>query len=186
MDSRSPVQFSPRPRRATRRIVVFLQLDGFTALLIAGLVFSVTEVWIPLDRLHEINQTALTRIDCNPQSCDETELSSHWTVTTPDYVIDRVDNANNFILAADLPGAELAGFSLHFSDPTFIKRFSTPATVLTPAGESWRLLSEVKQVGSRPVAVMIGYTERVPWKLSLPVAQSDSFIRRQFRFVSGS
>jgi hypothetical protein len=64
------LQFSPRPRRAARRIVVV----GFATLLMAGLVFFVTEVWIPLDRLHEINQTAFARIDCSPQYCDPTDV----------------------------------------------------------------------------------------------------------------
>jgi len=145
-------------------------LSALTAVLVGGIVFSVANVYIPVRELQETNQKTFERIHCDGQSCDVGEIASDWEFTGADYVLDK---ETYFLLNVEEPTADFPDFSLHRSDPEFVLRFQSPASETTPARESWRLCSGVKQIGSRRVPVMVGYAEHASWKLDMPLGSMD-------------
>jgi len=122
-------------------------------MLFAGFFFFIVDVYRPLGRLNEVNRSAFENIHCDAQSCGIAGLANDWETTIPDYVFDK---DSLFLLNIDSPAAEFSGFPFRYSDHSFIMRFKSPGDVFTPAGESWRLYSEVHQLGSKSVAVMVG------------------------------
>lgn len=119
--------------------------------MLGAVIFCFINLYVPLEKLHERNQGTLERIQCESQVCDVSAIANDWEFAASDYVVDK---DTNFLLNLDVPEGDFSGFVLHRSDPAFISRFVIPASVSTPAGESWRLSSAIKQVGNRRVAVI--------------------------------
>jgi hypothetical protein len=167
-DSRAPLdqtRFSSRRARFRRRLLLFTFSFAMSTLLFGGVLFSVVEIYIPAKRLGETNQKTFERVHCDFQTCDVTEIANDWEFAASDYLLDK---KTNFLLNIDQPAADFFGFPLRYSDPAFISRFNPPASISTPARESWRLYSATNQVGSRAVVVMVGYAEKASWKMDLP------------------
>jgi schlafen family protein len=154
-----------RGRRLRRRVLLFSFSCAVIAALLGGVVFYVTNVYIPGRTLEETNQKTFQRIHCAAQTCDVTEIANDFEFDGADYVLDK---DTYFLLNFGSQTGDFSRFALHRSDPAFIGRFQTPASVLTPAGESWRLYSAVKELGSKRVAIMVGYAEQASWKMDLP------------------
>ena len=145
--------FTRRRLRLRHRVLVFSVAFAFLTMLFAGFFFFIVDVYRPLGRLNEVNRSAFENIHCDAQSCGIAGLANDWETTIPDYVFDK---DSLFLLNIDSPAAEFSGFPFRYSDHSFIMRFKSPGDVFTPAGESWRLYSEVHQLGSKSVAVMVG------------------------------
>jgi len=156
-----------RSQRLRRRVLLFTFCSAFMGIVLGALIFFITNVYVPLEHLHKRNLATLERIQCEPQVCDVSPIANDWEFSASDYLVDR---NTNFLLNLDLPEGDFSDFVLQRSDPAFINRFQVPASVSTPAGESWRLLSAIKQVGNHRVAVMVGYAEKVSWKMDVPVS----------------
>jgi len=156
------------------------------AVLVGGIVFYVTNVYIPGSTLQEINRKTFDKIHCAAQTCDVTEIANDFEFGGANYVLDK---DTYFLLTFEPPEGDFSGFSLHRSDPAFIIRFQTPASFLTPAGESWRLYSAVKELGSTRVAIMVGYAERASWKMDVPLRSGrliDAKLKDQLNRIQGS
>lgn len=176
--------FTSRRLRLRHRVLVFSVSFALLTVLFAGLFFFVVDVYKPLVRLNETNRSAFENIHCDAQSCDVTELANDWETTAPDYVLDK---DSLFLLNIDSPGAELRGFPFRYSDHSFIMRFKSPADVFTPAGESWWLYSEVHQVGSKSVVVMVGYAVKASWKMDVnppPSSVIDEGLKKQLDIIA--
>jgi hypothetical protein len=171
--------FSPLRARLRRRLWLFSIASALVVLFLAGLLFAIMEIYIPLQGLHETNQKAFDRIHCDATACDVSEIANAWESAWPDYLLHR---DTYFLLNVEMPAASFSGFPLHYSDLSFVNRFQTPASVQTPAGESWRLYSAIGHLGSKPVAIVVGYAERASWKADLPApptALIDQELKRQ-------
>src|SRR5260370_3098853 len=169
--------FSPLRAHLRRRSRLFSIASALIVLFLAGLLFTVMEVYIPLKSLHETNQKAFDRIPCDATACDVSEIANSWESAWPDYLLHR---DTYFLLNVEMPAAGFSGFPLHYSDLSFVNHFHTPADVQTPAGESWRLYSAIDHLGSKPVAIVVGYAERVSWKTDLP-APPTAFIDQELK-----
>jgi hypothetical protein len=179
---RSP--FTRRRLRLRHRVLVFSVAFALLTVLFAGLFFFIVDVYRPLGRLNEVNRSAFENIHCDAQSCDIAQLANDWETTTPDYVLDK---DSLFLLNIDSPAAEFGGFPFRYSDHSFIMRFKTPGDVITPAGESWRLYSEVHQLGSKSVVVMVGYALRASWKMDVnppPTGLIDEGLKKQLDVIA--
>ncbi len=157
--------FSPLRARLRRRMRLFSFTSALIVLFLAGLLFTVMEVYIPLQSLHETNQKAFDRIPCDATACDVSEVANSWESAWPDYLLHR---DTYFLLNVEMPAAGFSGFPLHYSDLSFVNHFQTPANVQSPAGESWRLYSAIDHLGPKPAAIVVGYAQRVSWKADLP------------------
>ena len=165
------IPFLRRARRLRRKLIAFSVAVGIAGLLVAGAVFTITNIYLPLQDLQQMNRSAFEKIHCDSQVCDISEFANAFQSKTPDFVIDK---DTNFVLIADQPTADFARFPLHRSDTDFIMRFKQPATFATPSGELWRLRSTVEQLGSRRLAIMTGYAEQTSWKMPLPMQSAAS------------
>jgi schlafen family protein len=171
--------FSPLRARLRQRLRLFSIISALIVLFLAGLLFTIMEVYIPLQSLRETNQKAFDRIPCDATACDVSEIANSWESAWPDYLLHR---DTYFLLNVEMPTAGFSGFPLHYSDLSFANQFQTPASVQTPAGESWRLYSAIDHLGSKPAAVVVGYAERVSWKADIPAAPTvliDQELKRQ-------
>jgi len=175
--SANQAPFSPLRTRLRRRLRLFSLASALIVLFLAGLLFIVMEVYIPLQSLHETNQKAFDRIPCNPTACDVSEIANAWESAWPEYLLHR---DTYFLLNVEMPAAGFSGFALRYSDLSFVNRFQTPAKVQTPAGEAWRLYSTIGHLGSKPVAIVVGYAEKVSWKADLP-APPTAFIDQELK-----
>jgi hypothetical protein len=176
----------PRTRRLRRRVLLFSLLFASIAVLLVAIVFAIANVSIPIKELQETNRKTIERIHCDRESCDIAEIANDWEFSGADYVLDKY---TSFFLNVDEPTANLAGFPLRHSDPEFMLRFQSPASVTTPARESWRLCSAVKQFSSRRVAVMVGYAEHASWKMDVPLgstANIDAKLKEQLAKLEAS
>ncbi len=174
-----------RSHRLRRRVLLFSFCSAFMGLVLGALIFCFTNVYVPLEQLHERNLATLERIRCEPQVCDVSGIANDWEFSASDYVVDR---DTNFLLNLDLPEGDFSEFVLQRSDPAFINRFQISASVSTPAGESWRLLSAIKQIGNHRVAVMVGYAEKASWKMDVPVSSRliDTNLKEQLVKIQDS
>ena len=175
-------------RRLRQRVFVFSVAFALLTVLFAGLFFFILDVYRPLRRLNEVNRSAFENIHCDAQACDIAGLANDWETTTPDYLLDK---DSLFLLNVDSPAAEFGGFPFRYSDHSFIMsfimRFKSPGDVITPAGESWRLYSEVHQLGSKSVVVMVGYALRASWKMDVdppPSSVIDEGLKKQLDIIA--
>jgi Schlafen, AlbA_2 len=168
-----------------RRVLLFSLGSASFGLMLGAIIFCFTNLYVPLDELHERNRGTLGRIQCGPQACDVAEIANDWEFAASDYVVDK---DTNFLLNLDVPEGDFSDFALHRSDPAFISRFQAPSSVSTPAGESWRLSSAMKQVGNRRVAVMVGYAEKASWKMDVPASSRliDANLKEQLAKIQDS
>jgi len=173
--------FSPR-RRLRRRVLIFSGISGAAAVLAGAIVFCVTDVYLPLGRLSENEQT-LQRVRCDMQTCDMGDVNADWEFAEPDYIL---DTRSYFFLCT--PNADIPGFPLRYADFAFVKSYETPASFAAPDGESWRLYSAVRPIGSTRAAVMVGYAERATWKMELPTNTTsvDAALRQQLDKIAGA
>jgi len=123
--------FSPLRARLRRRLWLFSVASALIVLFLAGQLFIVMEVYIPLRSLQETNQKAFERIPCDATACDVSEIANAWESAWPDYLLHR---DTYFLLNVEMPAAGFSGFPLRYSDLSFVNRFQTPANVQTPAG----------------------------------------------------
>lgn len=174
-----------RGHRLRRRVLLFALCSSIVGLLLGALIFCFTNVYVPLGQLRERNQATLGRIQCEAKVCDISAIANDWEFSASDYVVDR---DTNFLLNLDVSEGDVPEFVLHRSDPAFINRFQVPASVSTPAGESWRLHSVIKQIGKRRIAVMVGYAEKASWKMDVPVSASfiDANLKEQLAKIQDS
>jgi hypothetical protein len=143
------------PARLANRAGILGASFALVMVLVGGLVFAVTKLYIPVANLQEQNKSTLEKIHCEGETCDVAEIANDWDFAAADYVLDRV---TYFFLNVDTSAADFR--SLRHSDSMFVLRFQSPATVSTPAKESWRLLSTVKQRGSRRPRSCFSASER--------------------------
>jgi hypothetical protein len=172
--------------RLRRRVLLFSFSFAVIAMILSGSLFYVTNVYLPGKTLQETNRKTFERIHCTGETCDVTEIANDFEFGGADYVLDK---DTNFLLSFEQPEGDFSGFALHRSDPAFIGRFQTPTSVLTPAGESWRLYSAVEELGSKRVAIMVGYAERASWKMDVPLPSGgliDAKLKEQLNKIRGS
>src|SRR6266404_5316994 len=172
--------------RLRRKVLLFSFLFAVIAVILSGFLFYFTAVYLPSKTLQETNRRTLERIHCTAQTCDATEIANDFEFGGADYVLDK---DTYFLLNFGTPTGDFSRYALHRSDPAFIARFQTPASVLTPAGESWRLYSVIKELGSKRVAIMVGYAELVSWKMDLPFRSGkliDAKLKEQLNRIQGA
>jgi hypothetical protein len=138
---------------------------SWTAAVLGTIPFLITKVYVPEKQLEDQNEKTLGRINCDADTCNVSEIANDWEFNGANYILDK---QTFFVLSIEPPAGDFSRFHLHRSDPAFIQRFHTPKTVESPAGESWRLFSDVKQVGDKNVAIMVGYAAKASWKMDLP------------------
>jgi hypothetical protein len=112
--------------------------SAFLGLVLGALIFCFTNLYVPLEKLHERNQGTLERIQCEPQICDVSAIANDWEFIASDYVVDK---DTNFLLNLDVPEGDFSDFVLQRSDPALSAGSRMPASVSTPAGESWRRIA---------------------------------------------
>jgi len=173
---------SPR-RRLRRRVLIFSGISGVATALAGAIVFCVVGVYLPVGRLAEANAQTLQRIRCDVQTCDMSDINADPEFEAPDYILDR---RTYFFFGT--PTIDIPGFPLRYADPTFVHTFETPASFPSPDGESWRLYSAVRPVGSTSAAVMVGYAEKATWKMDLPTntAAIDAALRLELDKIAGA
>jgi hypothetical protein len=173
---------SPR-RRLRRRVLIFSGISGAATALAGAIVFCVVDVYLPVGRLAETNAQTLQRIRCDVQTCDMSDINADPEFEAPDYILDR---RTYFFFGT--PTIDIPGFPLRYADPTFVHTFETPASFPSPDGESWRLYSAVRPVGSTSAAVMVGYAEKATWKMDLPTntAAIDDALRLELDKIAGA
>lgn len=173
---------SPR-RRLRRRVLIFSGISGVATALAGAIVFCVVDVYLPVSRLAETNAQTLQRIRCDVQTCDMSDINADPEFEAPDYILDR---RTYFFFGT--PTIDIPGFPLRYADPTFVHTFETPASFPSPDGESWRLYSAVRPVGSTSAAVMVGYAEKATWKMDLPTntAAIDAALRLELDKIAGA
>src|SRR6266851_1677146 len=94
--------FSPLRARLRRRLRLFSITSALTVLFLSGLLFTIMEVYIPLQSLHETNQKAFDRIPCDATKCDVSEIANSWESAWPDYLLHR---DTYFLLNVEMPAA---------------------------------------------------------------------------------
>jgi hypothetical protein len=153
------------------------------AVLAGAIMFCVADVYLPLRSLAETNAQTLQRVRCEMQTCDMSDINADPEFEEPDYIL----NTRTYFFL-DTPTINIPGFPLGYSDFTFVRTFETPTSFPAPDGESWRLYSAVRPIGSTRVAVMVGYAEKAPWKMELPTSTTaiDAALRQQLDKIAGA
>ena len=174
--------FSPR-RRLRRRVLMFSGISGVATVLAGAIVFFVEDVYLLAGRMAETNAQTLQRVRCDKQTCDTSDINADPEFREPDYILDR---SNYFFLGT--PNFDIPGFPLRYADSDFVRKFETPASLLAPDGESWRMYSAVRQVGNTRAGVMVGYAEKAPWKIELPTNTTaiDAGLRQQLDNIASA
>jgi hypothetical protein len=68
--------WSSQGRDAEFGIAEFRQL--FLGLVLGAFIFCFTNLYVPLEKLHERNEGTLERIQCGPQVCDISAIANDW------------------------------------------------------------------------------------------------------------
>jgi len=79
-----------------------------------------------------------------------------------------VDTRTGYLL--NVPEPSTSGIPEHFdpldySNVSFIAKFREPSTYESPDGEVWRLYSRQVNIDGRKLEIIVGYAEKVPWKM---------------------
>ena len=106
----------------------------------------------------------MAAIDCNESGCDDSKLTTDWQLDDSDYVIDV---PMRYFLNVPAPTvANPVRFTpLDYSDARFIQRFRQPTSFSTPSKEVWRLYSRPVSASGKDLEIVVGYAEKVPWKM---------------------
>jgi hypothetical protein len=150
-------------RRVSRNVLRLSLLIGSVSAVLAAILYLVSS-YPSLQRWEEINLQSLSEIHCTGDRCDTSEFTTDWQLNDPDYI---VDTHNRYFLSVPEPAAEGSSrfAPLDYSDINFIRRFRQPTSYEGPDGELWRLYSREASIGGRKVEVIVGYAEKVPWKM---------------------
>jgi hypothetical protein len=78
-----------RSHRLRRRVLLFSFGSAFLGLVLGAFIFCFTNLYVPLEKLHERNEGTLERIQCGPQVCDISAIANDWEFAASDYVVDK-------------------------------------------------------------------------------------------------
>jgi hypothetical protein len=177
-----PVRFQSRVRRLHRRAIIFATVIAGAAVLAGACVFYAVEINLPAAALRERNRKTLDRVGCIEEVCDVAQLANDFEFLGSDYLIDK---KTKFLLSFE--PSEGVHSRLDRSDSSFALRFRDPETFVSPAGETWRLVSAEKQFDKRHVAILVGYAIKVSWRMYLPIADFgvvDSHLKEQLAKIA--
>ena len=150
-----------------RRIVIFSLSIAVFSVALTLIIFCILKAIIPADNLHKVNSETLNKIQCYGENCDIRSLINDWNFEGSDYVVMK---NNSFFIKNNF---KYKNFDLNYSDPKFIKKFSTITSWNSPAQETWRLLSAQVTVHNRLIEILVGYVEKASWKLTPTPADSN-------------
>jgi schlafen family protein len=172
-----------RKQRLRRRVVIFSWVFGIATLVAGAIPFCLVDVYLPVGRLSESNSQTLQRVRCDAHTCDMGDINADPEFKEPDYILDK---STYYLLGT--PTEDIPGFPLRYADTAFMRRFQTPASFPAPDGETWRIYSEVRSIGSARVAVLVGYAEKATWKIELPTNTPviDNALRQEVDEIAGA
>jgi hypothetical protein len=171
----------------SRRIARFSILIGLAGALLTAFVY-LASAYPFLLRQREINQRALSEIDCAGALCDTGAFSTDWQWDEPDYV---VDTRTGFVIDAATSTAAAGRFPrLDYSDPGFVAKFRRPMSYNATVREVWRLYSRAVLAHSRKnLEIIVGYAVKAPWKaITTPdslIADVDATLKREVDKIAG-
>jgi hypothetical protein len=158
-------------RRLYKKLLLFSFACAFIGSLAGAGVFYVTNIYLPVADLQEINLKTIAAIHCDPETCDASGIDNVWEFSPSDYVVDK---ATPFFLNVDEPAADLSSNEV-VSGGYWVLAYLRKDVALPPLGTSFRMKkSELYLVRiDGPPGVQITIQQSLP---ALPSANISTVI----------